>query len=1449
MNRWARRTLKTAGGLLLTVILLVAGALIATQTAWFRDWARGFGERQAARLLNGQLAIGGLDGNLWSGATLTDVRITQDGREVVRVDRVRVTYSARQLMSRHWRFPEITLTRPSIVLIHDANGWHIANLLRPRRNDSPNAQPVELPSLVVQQGTVLIEDAAATAGGPRWPARVQALDGDFGLTLSRGLTDLVIRKATFEASQPALRVAELSGHWTAQDGAHTVRDLHVRTAASTVDASFQYRPPAAAGQRGQRQSGTITLHASPAPVDLAEFVELVPGLEGRPLVLTGTADVTGPLDALAVKANLADPQAGGVEADVTLALGDQIRRIRGDVKTTRLDLAPILKDRALASRLTSSDRIDLTFTDRWSFDTLSGTVNLQSTASTIWGYRWDAVRGTVRIARRTLTLDGNVQGYGARATAKGTIEPTARPVRYALKGHIDGVDVRRLPPQLKLPRLESRITGDYTVTGAGARLDASATFAPSSIEGTEVGNGSTGRFANLDGVLRYGFSGRVAHADVQWWGRVLELDAIRADDYASNFTGQLTVDGSGSTLDTLALTASAQLEPSTAFGGTLGPADLTARIDNRTLTASYRGTASGFEAQRLTGRTDLAGVVTGMADLQVTLTNLGDPFDLERLAARGSVMIEPSMIGPLAIDVARLEGSLSDRQADITLFEAMGPRLTAMASGRLALGDRGQSNLKYSASMTQLSDIGPLVGRMLDGRVLVEGTVTGNRADLVSTGTAVFSGIAVDDTFDALTLKAGFDAHLPNLEMSALKADVKVNATLVNVSGRSIPELTATVNYADSRYRFEATATEPGRTITAAGDLALLEGGREVTVNRAALTAGPATWALAEAGPVRVRYQNGLLTLPQPVTLVNNGQELSAEGTFALTDDVTGSLDVAISGVDLTELGALVLSNRQLAGTITGDARISGSVSTRNIVGNIKLLAGIVDGYAFQSLDTLVNYRGGRAQVDAILIQSPTSRLDAVGSIPFSLTKGVLTDQPITVDITSQGIDLAVLEAVNTGLVNAAGLLVVDVHVTGTGENPQASGTVKVQQGDFTLASTGAHYGNVSVDATLQGQALQITRLLLHDDDGDPLQGTGRLQLENRALRDIEFVVTGNDFTVLDNELGNISVDASLNLFGTIRAPKIAGLVRVHSARLEVDQIVDRFGSSPYTPATRPNGAAAAAAKDEEPSLPLGMNLTIQVPDNLIMRGRDIRTNTSAVALGDVNLTAGGDFTLVREGSNAPVLIGTITTVRGTYDFQGRRFQVLRDGSITFRGDTPPDPALNVTAERVISGIVARVNVGGTVREPTLTLSSQPPLDQTDILSLIVFNQPANRLGQGQATNLGERAAALAGGFVATPLSDTLGRALNVDIFELDPSGDEGEGPTVTIGQQVGERLFLKFRQLFGTRDVSEFQLEYQLTDFLRLQGSIAEGQTSANRSLTRRVERGGIDLVVYFSY
>ena len=49
---------------------------------------------------------------------------------------------------------------------------------------------------------------------------------------------------------------------------------------------------------------------------------------------------------------------------------------------------------------------------------------------------------------------------------------------------------------------------------------------------------------------------------------------------------------------------------------------------------------------------------------------------------------------------------------------------------------------------------------------------------------------------------------------------------------------------------------------------------------------------------------------------------------------------------------------------------------------------------------------------------------------------------------------------------------------------------------------------------------------------------------------------------------------------------------------------------------------------------------------------------------------------------------------------------------------------------------------------------------------------------------------------------------------------------------------------------MSEFLIEYQLADFLRLRGSAApEAVGSANRVNQRRVERAGIDLIFVFSY
>ena len=126
-----------------------------------------------------------------------------------------------------------------------------------------------------------------------------------------------------------------------------------------------------------------------------------------------------------------------------------------------------------------------------------------------------------------------------------------------------------------------------------------------------------------------------------------------------------------------------------------------------------------------------------------------------------------------------------------------------------------------------------------------------------------------------------------------------------------------------------------------------------------------------------------------------------------------------------------------------------------------------------------------------------------------------------------------------------------------------------------------------------------------------------------------------------------------------------------------------------------------------------------------------------------------------------------------------------------------------------------------------------------------------NELGSGERASLAATAGGIATGFIAAPLGESIGRALDLDLFEITTSTDAGEfGAGLTVGQQVGDRMFLRLRQQFGERTTSEFMLEYQLTDFLRMQANAApETSGTANRIGQRRIERAGIDLIFFFSY
>ena len=170
----------------------------------------------------------------------------------------------------------------------------------------------------------------------------------------------------------------------------------------------------------------------------------------------------------------------------------------------------------------------------------------------------------------------------------------------------------------------------------------------------------------------------------------------------------------------------------------------------------------------------------------------------------------------------------------------------------------------------------------------------------------------------------------------------------------------------------------------------------------------------------------------------------------------------------------------------------------------------------------------------------------------------------------------------------------------------------------------------------------------------------------------------------------------------------------------------------------------------------------------------------------------------------------------------------------------------------MIQGVEARVNVRGTMRQPEIVLSSTPPLEQADILSLIVFNQPINSLGEGQQISIAQQAQRLATGAVAGKLEEdarfNLSNALGVDTFEISTAPEGGGVASLTIGQQLGQNLYVRIEQGLGGAGQTNLILEYELTNWLRLQTNVLQGNAT-QQSLFQRAQGSGVDLLFFFSY
>ena len=429
---------------------------------------------------------------------------------------------------------------------------------------------------------------------------------------------------------------------------------------------------------------------------------------------------------------------------------------------------------------------------------------------------------------------------------------------------------------------------------------------------------------------------------------------------------------------------------------------------------------------------------------------------------------------------------------------------------------------------------------------------------------------------------------------------------------------------------------------------------------------------------------------------------------------------------------------------------------------------------------------------------------------------------------------------------DVSGEVRLDVKAIGTTRDPHVDGLVEMTNAAFLVTATGSKYKNARAALTLARDRMTVDSLHVEDSDGQPLDVHGSLGTHEMRVGDLAIEAVARHFEVMRNALGRVTVDASLKFGGRFEAPRVTGDVRIDTGTLRVDEILARTLFQPYaTEQTAIADIDPVAALN--PWDRLGSDVSLHVPGTLRLTGENVQISPGTpIGLGDINLRLTGDLYLYKDRAQPLSVTGSFDSIRGTYAFQGRRFDVVEASSINFRGDLNPE--IYVTVSRVISGVETRVSIFGLLQQPELRLASTPALDGSDILSLIVFNAPTNLLSAPQQQQLLVRAGTLAAGFLATPILAAIENETGIDILELEP-GELGTGAKVTIGEEMAPGLVARFSRQFGQEAYDEAVVEYYLSRIFRLRATFSDAQSLNARSPFRCVERAGIDLLVFFSF
>lgn len=852
----------------------------------------------------------------------------------------------------------------------------------------------------------------------------------------------------------------------------------------------------------------------------------------------------------------------------------------------------------------------------------------------------------------------------------------------------------------------------------------------------------------------------------------------------------------------------------------------------------------------------------------------GQPFVLrdaslaaEKLALMGGGRVEPDGrivmrasgrhrdYGALDLSADSIRG---DTRATLTLADplpALGVRNLELALGTVPDG--------FSVDVKGQSALGPLDGatriyareagrtliqieRFTVSRALFAGEVFATKAGIEGALRVLGGGISGDVTFAPRTggqgvaallnlSNARFDGDVPitinrgAVEIDALIADgrntvkgsinaqgigrgplfigrLAANANLVNGEGR----VTASVaGRRGSNFDLQASAQVSSSAITLAGNGQY--GNRRLRLVR----------------PARLtRLDDGGWRLDPAVLRIGRGR-IGAQGRFGggLTEFAAqfNTVPMALFDVAVRDLGfggnaSGSMSFRQADGGLpTGKASLKLASLTRtglivssrpvDVAANLALTG---DALAMRAVIAEDNKTVGRAQAR---IGGLPAGFDLFGR----LQRGSLAGQ-----LRFNGPADSLWRLLGIEAFDVTGPVGVAADLSGSLLDPRINGVLATRTARLESSVSGTVITDIAARGQFNGSRLTFSNFTGKAGSGGTISGSGYVDygrlfatpsrgvaVEIRADAKNALLVNRDDFAATITGPMTISSDGTTGTLG--------GNVVLNKGRFRLGQF-NAAQALPLINVREINRRADEAPRRARPAI-WRYDIKARAPNQMTVTGMGLNSEWSA------NITVAGTL-------DAPRLSGQADLVRGEYEFAGREFDLER-GRITFRGESPPNPALDIAASANLTDLNATINVRGTGLQPEISFTSSPALPEDELLARLLFGSSITDISAPEAVQLAAALASLRGGAGLDPINALRG-AIGLDRLRI-VEGNQvtGQGTSIAAGKYITRNTYVEI--VTDGRGYSATQVEFQITRWLSLLSSLSTiGRQSANVRISK---------------